>query len=38
MDVHFAYRQAGLIPSLSGTPAKTCNPAPGLGQHNKEAV
>jgi crotonobetainyl-CoA:carnitine CoA-transferase CaiB-like acyl-CoA transferase len=38
MDVHFAQRPAGMIPSLSGTPAKRCDPAPARGQHNKEVV
>jgi crotonobetainyl-CoA:carnitine CoA-transferase CaiB-like acyl-CoA transferase len=38
MDVHFAGRPVGLIPTLSGTPAKLCDPAPSRGQHNNEAL
>jgi crotonobetainyl-CoA:carnitine CoA-transferase CaiB-like acyl-CoA transferase len=37
-DVHFVQRPIGMIPSLSGAPAKPCGPAPSLGQHNDEVV
>jgi crotonobetainyl-CoA:carnitine CoA-transferase CaiB-like acyl-CoA transferase len=37
-DVHFTYRRVGMIPGLSGTPAKPCDPAPARGQHNEEAM
>jgi crotonobetainyl-CoA:carnitine CoA-transferase CaiB-like acyl-CoA transferase len=38
MDVHFAQRPLGMIPRLSDTPAKACDPAPARGQHNSEMV